>query len=112
MSLYPQEKEILLPPLSVLRVRENTPPTSKKPGHIVCDFVKCLMTERLQEAVERDLHASTQKLRAFVQKQPRRDASLGRHRTPSRRRTRIYWEAESVTQAKRVQEEFCRAGGY
>jgi NACalpha-BTF3-like transcription factor len=73
ISLYPKEKEVLLPPLTLLRVRSVTPPTTNPdtPGRIVCDFGKCMITERLQEAAEKDLFESTRRFRALLPKDGR-----------------------------------------
>jgi hypothetical protein len=67
ISMYPKEMEILLPPLTMLKVKESTPPQSDppKPGRIVCEYAGCYLTERLQQACERDLAECTALLEAM-----------------------------------------------
>ncbi|CAK0909542.1 unnamed protein product [Prorocentrum cordatum] len=66
ISMYPKEKEILLPPLTLLKVKEATPPETDppKPGRIVCEFDGCYLTDRLQRACEEDLAECTALLEA------------------------------------------------
>merc|ERR1711924_78658 len=71
ISAYPKEKEILFPPLALLRVVHVTPPITSpdpRPGRIVCSFVECLMTDSLQQAVFDDLAETTNKFRAKAQR--------------------------------------------
>jgi hypothetical protein len=73
ISLYPKEREILLPPLTMLKVTEVTPPVqdaenpeNNRPGRIVVDFAECLITPQLQDAVERDLQGTTDRLQILA----------------------------------------------
>lgn len=93
ISMYPKEREVLLPPLSLLQVVRVVRPTTDPaaPGRIVCDFEACLITERMTRAVLQDLLASSARLRR-LQKQVRAERVEEVKATSAQKRERVVRE--------------------
>jgi hypothetical protein len=103
-SQYPKERELLLPPFSLLRVKQVVQPSEGQFARLICDYERTLMTGSLHDdSLREDLFRSSTKLweAGFACAEKRKEEERKRKEEEEKERKRKLEEEER----KRKEEE-------